>query len=52
MNVKMAIATVVILAVIATVAFTMVFYDDDDELDIDVVRTDLAVGDYIKFNSD
>ena len=52
MNVKMAIATVVILAVIAAVAFTMVFYDDDDELDIDVVRTDLAVGDYIKFNSD
>lgn len=52
MNVKMAIATVVILAVIAAVALTMVFYDDDDELDIDVVRTDLAVGDYIKFNSD
>lgn len=52
MNVKMAIATVVILAVIATVAFTMVFYDDDDELDIDVVRTDLAVGDYIKYDSD
>ena len=52
MNIKMAIATVTILAVIAAVAFTMVFYDDDDELDIDVVRTDLAVGDYIKFNSD
>lgn len=52
MNAKMAIATVTILAVIATAAFTMIVYDDDDELDIDVVRTDLAVGDYIKFNSD
>ncbi len=52
MNVKMAIATVTILAVIATAAFTMIVYDDDNELDIDVVRTDLAVGDYIKFNSD
>ena len=52
MNDKMAIATVMILAVIATAAFTMIVYDDDDELDIDVVRTDLAVGDYIKFYSD
>ena len=48
----MAIATVTILAVIATAAFTMIVYDDDDELDVDVVRTDLAVGDYIRFNSD
>lgn len=52
MNIKMAIATVTILAVIAAVAFTMIVFDDDDELDIDVVRTDLAVGDYIKFDSD
>ena len=52
MNVKMAIATVTILAVIAAVAFTMIVFDDDDELDIDVVRTDLAVGDYIKSDRD
>ena len=51
MNVKMAIATVTILAVIAAVAFTMIVFDDD-ELDIDVVRTDLAVGDYIKSDRD
>ncbi len=51
MNVKMAIATVTIIAVIAAVAFTMIVFDDD-ELDIDVVRTDLAVGDYIKSDRD
>ena len=43
-----------IIVVICGTVFTMVVLDDDDDdkLDIDVVRNDLAVGDYIKYNSD
>lgn len=53
MNVKLIIIAMIIVVVGGTV-FTMVVLDDDDDdkLDIDVVRKDLTVGDYIKYNSD
>ena len=52
MNVKLIIIAMLVVVVGGSVFTMLVLDDDDDELDVDVVRKDLAVGDYIKYNSD
>lgn len=50
MNLKLLL--IVTVATVITVSLFTVIDPDSDKPDVDVVRTDLAVGDYIRYNSD